>query len=191
MKSLEKHIFEGLNENVRKDKVLHIGTKTTEEWLRKNEYNIWNNTKVFTISFEKEGKVYIFDKLDANGRAPKNINSGVRVTNKLKLRSIYTTKGKKLKGLNAKLFESLRVGSKIRGTKGLTKGKEGIIKSIHKSGDGYDVDFGNGDIYGIMKSRIKNSEFKIVDEGILDVAIDKMDDDPLSKEKPTLQSRLF
>lgn len=56
----------------------------------------------------------------------------------------------------------IKVGDKIKGTQGVTKDKIGKIISIN--GDMAQVDFGDGNKYGIVLRRIKDGEFSIIDE---------------------------
>lgn len=57
---------------------------------------------------------------------------------------------------------SIKVGDILKGVEGIIKGKEGKVISINK--DMLQVDFGNGDKYGITVSRVKDG--KIFDKPI-------------------------
>jgi carbonic anhydrase/acetyltransferase-like protein (isoleucine patch superfamily) len=57
-----------------------------------------------------------------------------------------------------KRVDEIKVGDKIKGSQGITKDRVGTIISIE--GDMAQVDFGNGDKYGITLRRITEGEFK-------------------------------
>lgn len=56
------------------------------------------------------------------------------------------------------ISSSIKVGDKIKGSQGITKDRVGTIISIE--GDMAQVDFGNGDKYGIALRRVTEGEFK-------------------------------
>lgn len=58
---------------------------------------------------------------------------------------------------------AVKVGDEIVGTTGIIKNKKGTVKSINK--DMAQVDFGNGDVYGISLRRIQNG--KITEDKII------------------------
>lgn len=56
----------------------------------------------------------------------------------------------------------VQVGQKYKGTDGVTKNKVGVVTKVQN--DMATIDFGNGDTYGIMLSRIEAGEFEFVNE---------------------------
>ena len=123
--------------------------------------------------FKKDGKVYRdpHPKIDPKNDGPSSLDNLQEVTgsqippsfnnppeNKDSSKHISDVSGRGDKSKKDSRGKEIKVGDKIKGTEGVTKDKIGTITSIKD--DMAQVDFGNGDKYGITLRRINEGEFK-------------------------------
>lgn len=68
--------------------------------------------------------------------------------------------------------KSFKAGDKVKVKNVLGKDRVGTIKNIHRLGDMADIDFGSGDIYGIMLNKIVGGVGKSVNESKVELLTD-------------------